>query len=111
MNAAPQMPWLPFVSGRAPRARRTSAITAETITPRQPGNLDRYRALLDQVGEPGITDHAAADQLALPLSSINSLRNRLPKRWPELVVVAAAGTERTRFGGEAQRWRLQRLSA
>lgn len=111
MASAEQMPWLPFVSGRAPRARRTSALTAAAIAPRQLSNLDRYRALLDQVGEMGITDHAAADRLVLPLSSINSLRNRLPKRWRELVVVAASGTERTRFGGEAQRWRLQRVAA
>lgn len=106
----PQSLPLPFVSGRAPRARRTSAATARAITPRQATNLDRYRALLDQVGERGITDHAAAEALHLGLSSVNSLRARLPKRWPEWRVVPAAGTERTRFGGEAQRWRLSRLA-
>lgn len=104
----PQSLPLPFVSGRSPRARRASAQTARAITAAQPTNLDRYRALLDQVGERGITDHAAADALTLPLSSVNSLRARLPKRWPEWHVVPAAGTERTRFGGEAQRWRLSR---
>ena len=110
MPATPQ-PWLPFVSGRAPRARRASAQTATAITPRQPTNLDRYRALLDQVGERGITDHAAAEALHLALSSVNSLRHRLPKRWPLLCVVPAAGTERTQYGGEAQRWRIARRHA
>jgi hypothetical protein len=103
-------PYLPFVAGREPRARRASARTATAIVARQPGHLDRYRALLDQVSEAGITDHGAAAALHLPLSSINSLRHRVAKRWPELRVVAAAGTDRTQFGGDAQRWRLVRLA-
>lgn len=99
-------PWLPFVSGRSPRARSASAKTARAIRERQPTQLDRYKAVLDQVGARGITDHAAADTLGCPLSSVNSLRNRLPKRWPNLAVEAADGTEKTKYGGEAQRWRL-----
>ena len=65
---------LPF-SGATPISRHHSAQAAEAAAPSRGRRTLEYLALLDQVGIAGVTDHDAARMLALPLSSINSIRN------------------------------------
>lgn len=65
---------LPF-SGSTPISRHRSAQAAEAASHTRGRRTLEYLALLDRVGENGVTDHDAARMLGLPLSSINSIRN------------------------------------
>lgn len=65
---------LPF-SGRTPISCHRSAQAAQAAAATRVTKTLRYLDLLKHAGTRGITDHEAASAMALPLSSINSIRN------------------------------------
>lgn len=63
------------VSGKSPIARHHSAKAAQSAAVNRGRKTLEYLALLEKVGEVGVTDHDAARMLGVPLSSVNSIRN------------------------------------
>lgn len=84
---------LPF----APRSQ-TSYLAAVAVEPARQRKTDHYLRCLQEYGP--LCDHAAADLLKVPLSSICSIRNGVKDR------LVKDGTARSPYGKRVDCWRL-----
>jgi hypothetical protein len=66
---------LPFADSPHPIASHHSALAAEDSAKRRGAKTMIYLRLLAEAGASGLSDHAAARMMGVPLSTVNSIRN------------------------------------